>query len=150
MSYSSSVRKPSAESSSAHSSSSQSSPVGAWKTIDDATRVEKSIVRITERDGELSGSIEKLLDPNAPPNPVCDTCGDDRKGKALVGLEIIRHSHHDAEDPQLWTGGEILDPANGKTYRLRLKPVDGGRKLEVRGYIGTPMIGRTQTWIRVD
>jgi uncharacterized protein (DUF2147 family) len=128
----------------------QSSPVGTWKTVDDATRTEKSIVRITERDGELSGVIDKVLDPNAPPNPVCDKCADDRKGRPLVGLEIIRHTHQDADDPQLWTGGDILDPANGKTYRLRLKPVDGGKKLEVRGYIGTPMIGRTQTWLRAD
>lgn len=128
----------------------QGSPVGVWKTVDDATHTEKSLVRITERDGELSGTIEKLLDPKDPPNPACEKCDDDRKGKSLLGLEIIRHTHHDAEDPQLWTGGDILDPANGKTYRLRLKPVDGGRKLEVRGYIGTPLIGRTQTWVRAD
>ena len=47
-------------------------------------------------------------------------------------------------------GGEILDPNNGKVYKVRLKPADGGKKLDVRGYIGAPLLGRTQTWIRVE
>ena len=53
-------------------------------------------------------------------------------------------------DAALWDGGDILDPGNGKVYRVRLRPVDGGKKLEVRGFVGMPMLGRTQTWIRVE
>ena len=128
----------------------QNSPVGLWKSIDDSTHVEKSLVRISDQGGVLSGTIEKLLDPAAPPNPVCDKCMDDRKGRPLVGLDIIRNAHVDADDPALWTGGEILDPGNGKTYRLKLKPIAGGKQLEVRGYIGTPLLGRTQTWVRSE
>ena len=125
----------------------QATPVGLWKTIDDETKTEKSLVRIVESGGVLGGKIEKLLDP-AKQNDICDKCSDERKGKPIVGLSIIRNAKQDGEDKSVWTGGEILDPNNGKTYRLRLKPLDGGKQLEVRGYIG-PFF-RNQTWIRVE
>ncbi len=125
----------------------QATPVGLWKTIDDETKTEKSLVRITESGGVLGGKIEKLLDPSKQ-NDVCDKCSDERKGKPIVGLSIIRNAKPDGEDKSIWTGGEILDPNNGKTYRLRLKPLDGGKQLEVRGYFG-PFF-RNQTWIRVE
>ncbi len=125
----------------------QATPVGLWKTIDDESKTEKSLVRIVESGGVLGGKIEKLLDP-ARQNDVCDKCSDERKGKPIVGLSIIRNAKQDGEDKSVWTGGEILDPNNGKTYRLRLKPLDGGKQLEVRGYIG-PFF-RNQTWIRVE
>ena len=125
----------------------QATPVGLWKTIDDETKTEKSLVRVVDNGGVLSGKIEKLLDP-AKQNDVCDKCSDERKGKPIVGLDIIRNAKLDGDDKSVWTGGEILDPNNGKTYRLRLKPHDGGKTLEVRGYIG-PFF-RNQTWIRVE
>ncbi len=126
----------------------QATPVGVWKTIDDETKKEKSLVRIVESGGVLTGKIEKLLDPTAKPDEVCDTCSDERKGKPILGLTIIRNAKPDEADRSLWTGGDITDPNNGKTYRLRLKPLDGGKQLEVRGYIG-PFF-RNQTWIRVE
>ena len=125
----------------------QATPVGLWKTIDDETKTEKSLVRVVDNGGVLSGKIEKLLDP-AKQNDVCDKCSDERKGKPIVGLNIIRNAKLDGDDKSVWTGGEILDPNNGKTYRLRLRPHDGGKTLEVRGYIG-PFF-RNQTWIRVE
>lgn len=128
----------------------QSSPVGLWKTIDDATKAEKSQVRITEAQGVVSGRIEKLLGPDATPNAVCEECTDDRKGKPIVGMAIIRGVKKSDETEGLWDGGTILDPGNGKTYKLRLKPSEDGKKLEVRGYIGAPMFGRSQTWLKVE
>ena len=125
-------------------------PVGVWKTIDDATGKEKSLIRISEAGGVLSGRIEKLLDPATPPDAVCKECTDERKDKPIVGMTIIRNVRADGDDKGLWGGGEILDPNNGKTYKVRLKPVDGGAKLDVRGYIGAPLLGRTQTWIRAE
>jgi len=124
----------------------QTSPVGLWKTIDDDGKTAKSLVRISEQGGTLVGSIDKLLDPTDPGDSKCDKCKDDRKDKPIVGLQIIRGVK--AEGEGVWGGGEILDPNNGKTYRTRLKPVDGGKKLEMRGYIGP--FYRTQTWIRVE
>ncbi len=126
----------------------QASPVGVWKTIDDDGKTEKSIVRVTETGGRLTGRIESLFDASKRES-VCDQCGDDRKNQRLVGL-IILSNVSKQPDEEVWSGGEILDPNNGKTYRVRLKPLDGGRKLEVRGYIGTPLLGRTQTWVRAE
>ncbi len=126
----------------------QATPVGLWKTIDDDTGKEKSLVRISESGGVLTGRIEKLLDPATKPDAVCEKCTDERKNQPLVGLTIIENAKRDAGDAAVWTGGEITDPNNGKSYRLRLKPLDAGKTLEVRGYIGP--FYRNQTWIRVE
>jgi len=125
----------------------QATPVGLWKSIDDETKKEKSLVRITDGGGVLTGKIEKLLDP-AKQNDVCDKCTDDRKDKPILGMTIIRNAKASGDDVAVWTGGDIVDPNNGKVYRLRLKPLDGGKALEVRGYIGP--FYRNQTWIRVE
>lgn len=124
----------------------QANPVGLWRTIDDETKQEKSLVRISDAGGVLSGKVEKIADP-AKANAVCEACTDDRKGKPVVGMTIIRNAKQ-GDDKELWEGGEILDPNNGKTYRLRMKPLEGGKKLEVRGYVGP--FHRNQIWIRVE
>ena len=125
----------------------QMSPAGLWKTIDDETKVEKSYVRIVDSGGVLTGRIEKLLRPGADPHGVCDRCTDDRKDKPMVGLEIIRGAKK-TEGKDVWEGGRILDPEKGSTYALRLTPIEGGAKLEVRGSVLG--IGRTQTWVRAQ
>ena len=125
----------------------QATPAGLWKTIDDETKTEKSLVRLTEAAGVFTGRIEKIFDPTKQ-NAVCEKCSDERKDKPLVGLTIIRNARQDADDKDVWTGGDITDPNNGKIYRLRLKPLEGGKLMEVRGYIG-PFF-RNQTWIRVE
>jgi uncharacterized protein (DUF2147 family) len=128
----------------------QVTPVGTWKTVDDATKTEKSLVRIAESGGVLTGKIEKLLDPATKADAVCDKCSDERKDKPLVGLSIITGVKKSTSAADLWDGGHILDPGDGKTYKVRLSPIDGGKKLEVRGYVGMPLLGRTQTWLRVE
>jgi uncharacterized protein (DUF2147 family) len=134
----------------AASASAQSSPAGLWKTIDDNSKKERSLVRISEAGGVFSGKIEKQLDPDAKPSDVCDQCSDERKNQPILGFALIRNVKQSADDRAVWDGGDITDPDNGKVYKVRLKPIDGGKKLEVRGYIGMPMLGRTQTWIRVE
>jgi uncharacterized protein (DUF2147 family) len=126
----------------------QATPVGLWRTIDDETKAEKSLVRITESGGALSGKVEKLADPTKQ-DSVCAECTDERKGQKVLGMTILRGAKPDA-DKARWEGGEILDPANGKVYKLILKPIEGGKKLEVRGFIGMALLGRTQTWVRVE
>lgn len=125
----------------------QATPVGLWKTIADDGKTEKSIVRIAESGGVVNARVEKILDP-AKAASLCEECSDDRKGQPVAGMTIIRGAKKG--DDGVWVGGDILDPNNGKVYKLRLKPVEGGKKLEVRGYLGMPMLGRTQTWIRVE
>jgi len=127
----------------------QATPVGVWKTIDDKTKTERAQIRISESGGTLSGRIEKLLAPDAKPDGVCDKCTDDRKDKPMIGLEIVRGVKK-ADSGDVWEGGTILDAAEGKVYRVRMTPVEGGAKLEVRGFVGAPLFGRTQTWIRVE
>ena len=126
----------------------QATPVGLWKTIDDETKTEKSLVRITETGGVLSGRVEKIADPTKQ-DSTCDKCTDERKDKPVVGMLILRNAKPDA-DKSIWEGGEILDPNNGKVYKLRLSLADGGKKLDVRGFIGFALLGRTQTWLRVE
>ena len=125
----------------------QMSPVGLWRNIDDKTGEAKAEIRIVENAGAMSGKIEKRVAKNAKPGEVCDECKDERKGKPLDGLEIIRGAVK-AEGKDVWEDGKILDPENGREYRLRLTPIEGGKRLEVRGSFGP--FGRTQTWVRVN
>ncbi len=126
----------------------QATPAGLWKTIDDKSGKERSLIRITESGGVFTGRIEKTLDPDADKGATCTKCTDDRKDKPLIGMAIIRNVKASPDDKDHFEGGDITDPDNGKVYRLRLKPLDGGKKLEVRGYIGP--FYRNQTWIRVE
>ncbi|MFM7847055.1 MAG: DUF2147 domain-containing protein [Rubrivivax sp.] len=126
----------------------QATPVGLWKTIDDETKQERSLVRIAETGGVLSGRIEKITDPTKQ-DARCDKCEGARKDQRVVGMTILEGvKRHGGADH--WDGGSILDPNNGKVYKVRLAPKDGGKALEVRGYIGAPVLGRTQTWMRVE
>ena len=123
------------------------SPIGTWKTFDEKTGRPKSIVRITEEDGTLSGKVLQVLESPEGPHPLCRPCEGERKDQPVEGMTILWGAKKDGAS---WSHGEILDPENGKTYRVTLTPVDGGQKLEVHGYVGISMIGRTQTWEREE
>ncbi len=124
----------------------QATPVGLWKTIDDETKQERSLVRISDEGGALSGRIEKLADPSKA-EAKCDKCEGPRKDQPIVGMTILEGVKKNANEAY-WDGGSILDPNNGKTYRVRLTPKDEGKALEVRGFIGP--FYRNQTWLRVE
>ncbi len=118
---------------------------GKWKTIDDNTSKEKSVVEITERGGKVYGKVIKIFpDPGKDPDPVCDKCEatDARHKKKIIGMEIIKDLVKDGDE---YGEGTILDPENGKVYRCKIW-VEGG-SLMVRGYWG-PFF-RTQTWLKV-
>jgi uncharacterized protein (DUF2147 family) len=124
------------------------SPAGRWKTIDDATGHAKAIVVLTEQNGVLSGSIERVLETDQPgPNPVCLKCEGELKNRPLAGLRILWKMKRDGNQ---WTGGQILDPHSGKIYRCIIAVADGGKTLKVRGFIGVALLGRTQLWQRID
>lgn len=131
------------------SSFAQMTPVGTWHSIDDKTGEAKAEIQIVDKDGALSGRVVKSLrnDPNA--KKTCDECKDDRKGQTIIGMEIVRGVKPDASGENLWaSGGKILDPENGKDYTVKMVPQEGGKKLQVRGYIGP--FYRTQTWLRAQ
>jgi uncharacterized protein (DUF2147 family) len=131
----------------AGSSFAQMTPVGTWHSIDDKTGEAKAEIQIIDKEGVLSGRVVKSLrnDPNA--KKTCEDCKDDRKGQTIIGMEIIRGVKIESSSEFLWAGGgKILDPENGKEYTLKMVPQEGGKKLQVRGYIGP--FYRTQTWLR--
>jgi uncharacterized protein (DUF2147 family) len=119
---------------------------GKWKTIDDETGKAKSIVEIYEENGSYSGKIVKLFrEPNEEQNPNCDKCTGDKKDKPITGMQILSGLKKDGDK---WSGGDILDPKNGKTYSCKAELAENGAKLKLRGFIGFSLLGRTQTWIR--
>jgi uncharacterized protein (DUF2147 family) len=123
-------------------------PVGLWKNVDDASGQPTALIRITSEGRELKGRIEKLFNQAAgAPVAVCSQCSGALKDQPIVGLTIL--SGMQPQGPQ-YGGGQILDPGNGQTYRCTLELVDDGRKLKVRGYLGMPLLGRTQVWLRED
>ncbi|MBS0199613.1 MAG: DUF2147 domain-containing protein [Proteobacteria bacterium] len=122
------------------------SPVGTWTTIDDTTHKPKSHVEIyTTTNGSLAAKVVEVLQSDQGPHPVCDACSGDRKGKPVEGMVIMWNVRKDGDT---WDGGKILDPHNGKTYSVKLTPSADGSKMEVRGYMGFSLLGRSQTWIR--
>ncbi|MGA0588179.1 DUF2147 domain-containing protein [Dyella sp. KRB-257] len=120
-------------------------PVGTWKTIDDETHQPKSIVEITDNNGELQAKVVKVLNSEEGPNPVCKKCDGARKNQPIEGMTIMWGV---TKDDDVWDGGKILDPKTGKVYKVRLKMLDGGQKLDVHGYIGFALLGRSQVWER--
>lgn len=125
-----------------------SSPVGLWKTFDDTGKTAKALVRITEQNGALQGKIEKLILPQGvDQNPVCLKCKGEHQGQTMIGMAIVSNLKRDKDE---YRGGTIYDPEVGETYQCIIKLVDSGRKMSVRGYIGIPMLGRSQIWQREE
>lgn len=122
------------------------SPIGSWKTIDDKTGKVKSIVEISDQGGKLVGKVAQILQSDKGPNPTCDACSGDRKDKPVLGMTIMWDVKQDGD---VWDGGSILDPNNGKTYSVKLTLIENGSKLQVRGFLGFSWLGRTQIWERV-
>lgn len=125
----------------------QMSPVGVWQTLDDKDGTVKSEVRIVDNGGVVSGKIDKILDPKAKPDAKCNECTDERKDQPILGMEILRGLKK-VDGKDTWEGGNILDPNNGKVYKATVTPIEGGKKLQMRGYIG--FFYRTQVWNRVQ
>ncbi|MCW4453717.1 DUF2147 domain-containing protein [Flavobacterium sp. MXW15] len=129
----------------AFSASAADGATGRWKTIDDKTGKVKSIVEITQAaNGTLSGKVVDILYSERGPDPVCDKCDGERKGKPVKGMTILWNLKADGANQ--WSGGTILDPANGKSYKSKAELKDGGGKLDVSGCVA--FICRAQTWVR--
>lgn len=126
----------------------QNSPVGKWRTIDDKTGKVKSIVEIYETsNGSLAGKVLQVLDSDQGPHPICDKCRGENHNKPVEGMVIAWGLKHEGNS---WDDGKILDPHNGKVYSAKMTPGTDGSKLEVRGYLGFSLLGRSQTWLRVE
>lgn len=120
-------------------------PVGTWTTIDDSTHKPKSIVAISESNGKLQGKVVQVLQSEDGPHPTCKACTGDKKDQPIEGMMIMWDV---AKDGDVWDGGRILDPKSGKVYKVKLTVTDNGQKLDVHGYIGFALLGRSQVWER--
>jgi uncharacterized protein (DUF2147 family) len=119
---------------------------GKWKTIDDDTGEERSVVEIYENGGKFFGRIVRLLNrPAEDADPICTACPKDdaRHNKKVIGMVIISDMKPSGSS---FADGNILDPKNGKIYRCKLWLEDN--TLKVRGYWGP--FYRTQTWKRLN
>ncbi|SRR5581483_4080110 len=129
-------------------SAAEPSPTGLWKTIDDSSGQPKGLVRIREVNGQFEGKLEKIYPkPGEDPAPRCEKCEGARHNQPVLGMTILWGFTRQGEEYQ---GGEALDPENGRIYRARMKLIDGGKKLDVRGFIGISLFGRSQVWLRVE
>lgn len=122
---------------------------GVWQTTDDKTGKPRSLVRIVETAGEYSAIVEKGLLATDTGDAVCDKCTDERKGQKIIGMTIAKHLKQ-STNSNVYDSGEILDPENGKTYKCKMTLSANGNALEVRGFIGFSLLGRSQTWKRVE
>ena len=123
------------------------SPLGLWKMVEEQTGTPRALIRITETNDEFQGTIEKGLRTGEDENTVCEKCEGPRHGQRLFGMAIVTGMKKQGD---VYAGGEILDPDNGKVYRCKMTLEDGGTKLQVRGFVGVSLFGRTQTWIRIE
>ncbi len=118
--------------------------VGHWQVTSDKTGKPDGIVETYLQDGKLFGRIEKVA-PGVNPAEPCVKCPEPQRGKPFEGLVVLWNLHPEGG---AWTGGTILDPQAGDTYRATVR-ANGADALEVRGYVGIALFGRTQTWRRV-
>ena len=123
------------------------SPAGLWQSIDDKTHKPRSLIRINEHNGEYSAVIEKGLLPTDTGDAVCDKCTDERKDQRIVGMTIVKGIKKNGNQ---YDGGNILDPEDGKVYKCKMTLNEAGSELEVRGYIGFSLLGRSQIWTRIE
>lgn len=125
-------------------------PEGLWKTIDDETGEPKSIVQINKNNmGEYTAKVVKILktdDGSDPETRACDKCSGARKNQRIKGMTILWGVKQNGDE---YTGGEILDPKTGTIYRVKFSLDDNGKRLNVRGFVGFSLFGRTQVWHRM-
>ena len=117
--------------------------VGHWQVFDDEGKPGGQVETYL-RDGRLFGKVTQSR-PERPPDEPCTQCSGDLKDKPVLGMVIIRDFHPEGD---LWVGGTVLDPKNGKIYKGKIWPV-GKDRLRMRGFVGIPLLGRSQTWVRL-
>jgi uncharacterized protein (DUF2147 family) len=124
--------------------------VGLWAQADEKSGKVQALIRIIEKPpGRYQGFIEKLMTaPGEDPNPRCEDCKDERKNQPVLGMRIITDLRNTGAGT--FGGGNILDPDNGDIYRLKISLIDGDQKLDVRGFIGISLFGRSQIWSKAS
>jgi len=121
--------------------------VGLWEQVDERSGKAESWFRITERNGVYDGTIVKIFfKPGEDQNPVCDKCEGADRGKPVMGLTLIKGMRRTGNH---YEGGTVTDPRDGSVYRALMELSPDGQKLEMRGYLGISLFGRSQIWNRL-
>lgn len=123
-----------------------------WRTVDDKTGYVRAYIQIEkQKDDTYAGKIIKDFPaPGEVPLTQCHNCPAPFTNKPIIGLTILQKMKVDPKDPNNYIGGEVLDPRGGKIYHGKARLNASGNRLTLRGYIGISMIGRSQTWIRME
>ncbi len=134
----------------ANTTDTQDKLIGLWSQVDEKTGKVQALVRIVEIAPEqYEGFIEKIfIAPGEDPNPRCEDCKGTRRNQPVLGMRIITGLKRASSKGELYHHGEILDPDSGDTYRLKITLLDSGKKLDVRGFVGIALFGRSQIWFR--
>ena len=123
--------------------------VGKWLNQEGTSHIQ--IFKATNGSfaGKFYGKIVWLKEPMKNGKPKVDDLNPDPKKHSvpLLGLQILKNFVYDADDKE-WEDGTIYDPKNGKTYSCIMTL--SGNNLNVRGYVGISMLGRTGVWTRVQ
>lgn len=125
---------------------------GTWRTVDDKTGYVRAYIQIEkQKDDTYAGKIIKDFPaPGEVPLTQCHNCPAPFTNKPIIGLTILQKMKVDPKDPNNYIGGEVLDPRGGKIYHGKARLNASGNRLTLCGYIGISMIGRSQTWIRME
>ncbi|WP_448218182.1 DUF2147 domain-containing protein [Endozoicomonas sp. 2B-B] len=120
--------------------------VGEWYTVNEETNKKESLVTIWQEGDQLKGKIVEILDP-ASRDAVCEKCKGDKKNQKIEGMTFLWGMKKDGSK---YDNGNVLDPKSGRVYSGSMKLIDGGQKLELRGYLGFSLLGRTSVWVKAD
>ena len=119
------------------------SPLGVWTNSE-----KKANFEIYQCGAKLCGKIVSLREPNdAAGKPKADPENPDAKLRARPRLGLVFMQDFVYDEGNKWDDGKIYDPESGKTYSCYMK-MENANQMEVKGYIGFSLIGRSQTWTR--
>tara|TARA_R110002126_G_scaffold206886_3_gene354040 strand:+ start:26215 stop:26640 length:426 start_codon:yes stop_codon:yes gene_type:complete len=118
---------------------------GKWHSTNDETGKVDSVIEMYEKDGKAYAKIIEIKNEDRK-SAVCDLCEGSNKNKPILGLEILTGLEKDDNE---WSGGEILDPRNGKVYKCYIELVNP-TKLKLRGYVGFSLLGKTKYWTKAE
>jgi len=118
---------------------------GKWHSTNENTGEIDSVIEVYKKDGKAFAKVVDIKDA-ARKDAVCEKCEDENKNRPILGLNILTGLEKDGEE---WSGGNILDPRNGKIYKCYIKLIKPN-KLKLRGYIGLALFGKTAYWERAE
>jgi uncharacterized protein (DUF2147 family) len=129
-------------------SAQQPSAAGLWEQIDETSGKPEGWFRISEEAGFYKGILVKGF-PKPGEDPAtwkCEKCEGAEKNAPVIGLTLIKNMKRNGLS---YEDGTITDPRNGSVYRALMQLRPDGMTLEVRGYLGIALFGRTQVWNRL-